>query len=265
MSLTLRQIPSPNYGGSRGTVIWIIVHTAEGALTVDSLGSFFASKSSGVSSHVGIDDHEIVQYVPYSGQAWTARSANPYADQAELCGFAAWTRAEWLTHTGMLENTAQWIADRCQARGVPAVKIGPNDVAARKPGVIGHVDITNGLHDGTHTDPGTSFPWDVVMARVNEILTGADMPLSKDDVTAVANAVWAFNVSGKGTQAQDRLYGVDAVQLPALAKAVAAISTASPAVNVDAGAVAAALADNTAFLAALAKAVNDDAAARLKS
>jgi hypothetical protein len=105
-------------------------------------------------------------------QAWTARSANPYADQAELCAFAAWTRAQWLAHPQMLENTAQWIADRCKARGIPPVKISSADVAARKAGVIGHINITEGLQDGTHTDPGKNFPWDVVMPRAQQILNG---------------------------------------------------------------------------------------------
>jgi hypothetical protein len=173
----MRQIPSPNHGGSRGAVRWVIVHTAEGATTAAGLGSFFANPASGVSSHVGIDDHEIVQYVDYSQTAWAALDANPNSDQAELCAFAAWDRATWLTHPGMLENTAQWIADRCRARGIPAVKIDGNGVHARRPGVCGHIDITNGL-GGTHTDPGGSFPWDVVMARVQQILNPSAAPRS---------------------------------------------------------------------------------------
>lgn len=181
----MRSIPSPNFGGTRGKVYWIIVHTAEGALTVDALGNYFAKPSAQVSSHAGADDRETVQYVDYSQVAWTARSANPNSDQIELCAFAAWTRGQWLTHGGMLEQCAQWIADRCRARGIPPVKIGPADVAARKAGVIGHIDITNGLHDGTHTDPGPNFPWDVVMARVQDILEGDDMPTADDVWNAV--------------------------------------------------------------------------------
>jgi hypothetical protein len=236
VTLTLRQIPSPNYGGARGVPIWIIVHTAEGALTVDSLGHYFASKASGVSSHVGIDDHEIVQYVPYSGQAWTARSANPIADQAELCAFAAWTRAQWLTHGGMLENTAIWIADRCLARGIPAVKITPADVGAHKPGVIGHIDITNGLHDGTHTDPGPQFPWDVVMARVNAILhPPLEDPLPTPDdlfnakITASDGKSYAFRdfivqTNDKAYQAAKQAAALEA-QVASLTAAVAAIKS----------------------------------------
>jgi hypothetical protein len=45
-------------------------------------------------------------------------------------------------------------------------------VAAGKSGVIGHVDWTVGKRDGSHTDPGPNFPWDVLMARVGAILGG---------------------------------------------------------------------------------------------
>jgi hypothetical protein len=67
----------------------------------------------------------------------------------------------------MLELTAQWIRERCQARGIPIRKLTPAEVAAGKAGVCGHVDWTVGMKDGSHTDPGTSFPWDHVMALAN--------------------------------------------------------------------------------------------------
>ena len=42
-------IPSPNYSSRGGTAVrLIVVHTAEGATTYQSLGSFFANPSSGV-------------------------------------------------------------------------------------------------------------------------------------------------------------------------------------------------------------------------
>jgi hypothetical protein len=212
-------ITSPNKGGTRGKILWIIVHTAEGSTNVRSLGNYFAKASVQASSHVGIDDTEMAQYVPYTEQAWTARSANPYADQAELCGFAKWTRADWLSHPGMLELTAQWIAERCKARGIPPVKLSAADVAARKPGVIGHVEITNGLKDGTHTDPGPSFPWDVVMARVNAILKPTpvedDMPPyiswpAADKAQLIAD-IWASPGDSRAgtTWIADRIIGTD--------------------------------------------------------
>lgn len=157
---------SPN-SSPRGSapVRLIILHTAEGARTVQELGNYFAASSVQVSSHVGIDDNGIEEYVPYDREAWTTRSANPISDNAELCGFAAWTRAQWLNeHMPMLENAAAWVAARCAARNVPIVKLTPAQVGSGHAGVCGHVDWTIGMKDGTHTDPGPGFPWDVVIS-----------------------------------------------------------------------------------------------------
>lgn len=160
-------IASPNYSSRGGaTVRLVAIHTAEGATNAVDLGHYFANPSSQVSSHVGIDDSQTIQYVDYSQATWTMLSANPISDQAELCGFAAWSRDTWLnSHKGMLDRTADWIRTRCLARGIPIVKLSPADVAAGRWGVLGHVDWTNGMHDGTHQDPGTGFPWDYVISR----------------------------------------------------------------------------------------------------
>jgi len=160
--------------GSR-PVIWAAVHSAEGARTARNLGSYF---NSGVdaSSHVGIDPTETLPYVSYDRAAWTLRSGNPISDNAEICGFSRWTRAQWLSTTpvdgvtnprAMLDRTADWIAARCLARGIPMVKLTVADVRAGRPGVLGHADYTNATGDGTHWDPGPNFPWDYVMTRAN--------------------------------------------------------------------------------------------------
>jgi hypothetical protein len=131
---------------------------------VESLGGWFRRPDAQVSSHSGIDDDAVANYVAFDRQAWTTRSANPISDSVELCGFAKWTRDEWMQHGRMLELCAQWIRDRCTARGIPIRKLSPADVAAGKPGVCGHVDWTVGMKDGTHTDPGPNFVWDHVIA-----------------------------------------------------------------------------------------------------
>lgn len=157
---------SPNFN-SRGSkdVRLVVIHTAEGARTTASLGAYFAKPSVQSSSHVGIDDDGLEQYVPYDKAAWTLRSGNAISDNAELCGWASWSRLVWLgEHRPMLERAAAWIRGRCLARGIPIVKLTPDEVRAGKAGVIGHVDWTLGMRDGTHTDPGPGFPWDVVMA-----------------------------------------------------------------------------------------------------
>jgi N-acetylmuramoyl-L-alanine amidase len=159
-------IPSPNYSSRGGsTVTTIVLHTAEGALTYQSLGSFFQNPASGVSSHVGIDDtpNTVGEYVPRSGNAWTAAAANSWSVQAELCAFASWTPDIWATHPNMLANTAAWIAEEAAALGIPLVKLSPADAqnpAAR--GVCQHNDLGN--MGGGHWDCGPGFPIDQVLA-----------------------------------------------------------------------------------------------------
>lgn len=181
-------LKSSSRGGTK--VIWVAVHTAEGSRTVQSLYAYFAQASTQASSHAGIDDDELAQgpsWVPYDRAAWTLRNGNARSDNAEVCGFSSWSRAEWLRHGGMLALTAKWIAQRCRARGIPIVHLTAAQVGRNMPGVIGHVDYTRGTGDGTHTDPGPNFPWDVVIARAREI----NDPTEDDDMPTPAE-VWSY-------------------------------------------------------------------------
>jgi hypothetical protein len=153
-------------------VIWIAVHTAEGSRTKESLFNYFDSSQSG-SSHAGIDAAGIGVWLPDSVGAWTMLGGNPYAVQAELCGFAKWTRAQWLSSDAqdgcanprqMLRNTSRWIADVAKRNGIPIVRLADDQIRGRSAkGVLGHGDYSRATGDGDHTDPGPNFPWDVVL------------------------------------------------------------------------------------------------------
>src|SRR5215831_8010647 len=144
MALTRKAMPSPNYSSRGGsTVRLIVVHTAEGALTIESLGNFFASTSANASSHVGIDDTPgvIGEYVRRDYKAWTQANANPVAVSAELCAFAKWTTAEWNKHPVMLENCAAWIAEEAKHFGVPVTKLTAAQAQGAGRGVCQHADL----------------------------------------------------------------------------------------------------------------------------
>ncbi|MGW4484346.1 N-acetylmuramoyl-L-alanine amidase [Amycolatopsis sp. NPDC004368] len=162
---------SSSRGGAR--VLWVTVHTAEGIRKASDLQAFF-NRSTDSSAHAVADDNTLLDnLVPYDRAAWTLRNGNPKSDNLELCGFASWSRDEWLTeHQGMLRNAANWIRSRCTARGIPITKLSAADVHAGKAGVIGHVDYTNGTGDGTHWDPGPGFPWDVVISMASGAVAG---------------------------------------------------------------------------------------------
>ena len=164
MALKRTWIPSPNYSSRSTSVRLIVLHTAQGALTYQSLGSFFSSPSSGVSSHVGIDDTPgvIGEYVKRDKKAWTQGNANPYSVAVELCAFAEWTPAEWDRHPNMLANTAAWIAEEARHFGIPIVRLTAAQAQdGYSKGVCQHVDL--GSAGGGHWDCGPSFPMDDVL------------------------------------------------------------------------------------------------------
>jgi N-acetylmuramoyl-L-alanine amidase-like protein len=183
---TRKSIPSPNYSSRGGaTVRLIVLHTAEGARTIEELGNFFASSSSGVSSHVGIDDKAgvIGEYVKRPQKAWTAASANPVAVQAELCAFAAWTTAEWDKHPNMLSNTAKWIAEEAAYFSIPITKLTASQAQGSGRGVCQHNDL--GSWGGGHWDCGSGFPMD----RVLDMAKGG----GDDQVTSLPAWFWNWS------------------------------------------------------------------------
>lgn len=200
MSLLRDPIPSPNYsarGGARVTTI--VIHTAQGALTYQSLGNFFASSSAGVSSHAGIDDTPgtIGVYVHRGDKAWTASNANPWSVQAELCAFAEWSTDEWFRHPVMLENCAAWIAEEAAAFGIPLVLLDP--AGAQDPGVPGvcqHNDL--GAMGGGHWDCGPGFPIDYVLdlARAGGVAPAPEPEPEPEDDDVANLTICAAHDSG---------------------------------------------------------------------
>jgi hypothetical protein len=141
----------------------IVCHTAEGAQNYQDLGAFFGHPSSGVSSHVGIDDTPgtIGEYVHRDKKAWTQGNANPYSVAAELCAFAEWDAAEWSRHPHMLANAAAWVAEEAAAFAIPLVSLSAYEAQNGAAGVCQHVDL--GAAGGGHWDCGPGFPIEDVM------------------------------------------------------------------------------------------------------
>jgi peptidoglycan hydrolase-like protein with peptidoglycan-binding domain len=167
-------MPSPNYSSRGGSSVRLIVlHTAEGATTIESLGNFFSSSSAGVSSHVGIDDKlgKVGEYVTRGNKAWTAANANPVAVQAELCAFASWSTDTWRnSHDNMLNNTARWIAEESGKFGIPITKLSASQAQGSGRGVCQHRDL--GSWGGNHSDCGNGFPMDYVMSMAVDMFGG---------------------------------------------------------------------------------------------
>jgi N-acetylmuramoyl-L-alanine amidase len=179
-------IPSPNYSSRGGTGVRLIVlHTAEGARTIESLGGYFQGNVS-ASSHTGADDkaNTIGEYVKRDNKAWTQANANPYCVAIEMCGFASWSEAEWDKHPNMLANTAAWIAEEAAHYGIPITKLSASQAQSGGRGICQHADL--GAAGGGHWDCGSGFPID----RVLDMARGgsAPTPPTEDEIVAIAMA-----------------------------------------------------------------------------
>ena len=164
MALKRVWIPSPNYSSRGGSGVRLIVlHTAEGARTIESLGSYFQGNVS-ASSHVGADDkvNTVGEYVSRPNKSWTQADYNSAAVSIELCGFASWSNEEWMSnHQNMLANCAQWIAEEAKYFGIPITRLSAAQAQSSGRGVCQHVDL--GAGGGGHTDCGSGFPMDYVL------------------------------------------------------------------------------------------------------
>lgn len=172
MPLNRVWLPSPNYSSRGGSnVRLLVIHTAEGSRTIESLGNFFANPSSQVSSHTGADDkpNTIGEYVRRDQKAWTAANANPVACQIELCGFASWSTTEWNTnHAEMLNNCSRWLSEEAAVFGIPLTRLTPSEAQGNGRGICAHSDL--GAWGGSHHDPGAGFPMDAVIAQAGGVI-----------------------------------------------------------------------------------------------
>jgi hypothetical protein len=177
MALKRVWIPSPNYSSRGGSGVRLIVlHTAEGARTIESLGGFFQGNV-GASSHVGADDksNTIGEYVKRGNKAWTQSSYNPVAVSIELCAFASWSNDEWHRHPNMLDNCAKWIAEEAAYYGLPITRLNASQAQGSGRGVCQHVDL--GSAGGGHHDCGSGFPMDHVL----DLAKGGGAPEPKQE------------------------------------------------------------------------------------
>jgi hypothetical protein len=164
---------SSRYGNE---IDWAVLHSAEGARTVQSLFDFF-NRNQNASSHAGADGYQLSgDWVPDERAAWTLLDGNPRSLNLELCGFAHWTREQWLSEGSvdgvwnprqMIRNAATWTRRKCETRNLPKRWLTLDQIRRGERGILMHADYTYATGDGDHTDLGKNFPKDVFMSDVN--------------------------------------------------------------------------------------------------
>lgn len=185
---------SPSSSSRNGTrVDAIFIHTQEGGggdSAAEDLAKFLGNAANQVSYHYTISQASdggvtVVDVVDTDEESWSVLSAN--ARSINLCfagSKAAWTREQWLQQAKAIDVAAYLIVQDCKKYGIATKVIAP-PYTDRIPGISDHRYVTKVLGDGTHTDVGDNFPWDVFAAAVNKYATSTPTP-----VTPPAPKVW---------------------------------------------------------------------------
>jgi hypothetical protein len=146
-----------------------VLHDMENAdefKAAEETGSFFESRTAQGSSHFGVDDDTIEQYMRLTEIPWGAPRANTDGIHIEQMGLAAWSRQQWLLRAaGTLVNTAWLLAFLYGKTKLPLRVLSDHELAAGDAGVTTHRQITRVLGGGTHTDPGAGYPLGYVVNR----------------------------------------------------------------------------------------------------
>jgi N-acetyl-anhydromuramyl-L-alanine amidase AmpD len=166
-------VPSPNfYKGRTKPVQLIIIHTMEAQEKNDTAENvaknWFAKSSSKVSAHYCVDNNTAVQCVFDSNTAWHCKNGNSNGIGIELAGKAAQSKEDWndVYSVAELDIAAQLGAYLCKKFNIPVRRArfrSSADATVIETGFCGHVDVPG---RGSHTDPGTNFPWAEFLSKV---------------------------------------------------------------------------------------------------
>lgn len=178
---------------------FIAQHTTESESgNTNVIGYLERTKAGSYQTMVDFDGEE-VRMVPDDKQAWGAMGqGNQRGLHVCAMGRAEWSRDRWLQEGKLLERTAMRYAAWSQEYGIPLVKISPAQARNGERGVVGHLDISEAFGESDHWDPGYNFPYDVVIARAQEILGGApvEQPGGEDGMADADQVMVQFQGPG---------------------------------------------------------------------
>lgn len=158
--------------GPRATsqIRWVVLHSTEGG-TAESVAAMFSRPTATASTHLVVDEKQCYRMVPDKTIPWGAPGVNTGGLHIEQCGFAHWTRVQWLLHEVTLRRSAAKAARWAHMYGIPLRWVGPVGLLIRKKGVTTHKDASVAFRIfGGHTDPGPNFPKDKWMQWAREYL-----------------------------------------------------------------------------------------------
>lgn len=162
-------IQAASYGGARSRTPLIVIHATDNTASAAGEAKYCSTRTDGTSAHFFVDATSIYQCVPLADVAHGCFfHGNAISVQFELCGLS-----DHLTDA-VIRNAARYVRRVCDKYAIPIVKLSPAQVrdayysSTPPKGICGHADVTLAFPEdnGTHTDPGSSFPWSTFLGYV---------------------------------------------------------------------------------------------------
>lgn len=167
-------------------IIHAVIHSAEAAddfgadTTAEGVARFFADgrDPTRASTQLAVDRDSCVRMLPDLAIPWGAPGVNSSGVHVELCGFASWTREEWLkaSRAKMLDRAAFKVAMWCFHYKIPRRWVGPTALKNGSAGLTTHKDASDAFTPGGHHDPGPGFPKDIFLELVKKHYTAISTP-----------------------------------------------------------------------------------------
>lgn len=182
----ITNLPCDKHSGKRAHTQMLVVHSIESPLAngyaismaQNWLGRWY--DGSGVlieaSSNVIVSPDTLVRSVHTDYAAWHASWANSLSVGYEQAGYAAFTRAQWLTDLGkaQIDRLAREMAMDAKQYGIPLRYLTTaevNQIANGNTAIKG-IATHRQIDPVNRTDPGDGFPYDVLLASIRKYAGG---------------------------------------------------------------------------------------------
>lgn len=226
-------IQAASFGGARSRTPLIVIHATDNTASAYGEAVYASTRTDGTSAHFFVDATSIYQCVPLSNIAHTSLyHGNQISVQFELCGLS-----DHLTDA-VIRNAARYVRRVCDRYAIPITKLSPAQVrdayysSTPPKGICGHADVTLAFPEdnGTHTDPGASFPWATFLGYVGGSMS--NIVTSTDIVTAICDGTTSAGASNDGHSRPNNI-GQARAEIATLGKKLDALTAAVAALSDD--------------------------------
>lgn len=165
------------YFDGRNNPRWIVIHTMEYpkvANAAEWCAQYFTNPETPRSAHYCVDANSIAQSVRDVDGAWhttgfaAGLEINRNSIGIEHAGYAAQSATDWQDayNQSQLDLSANLVRELARRFNIPVRHLSVAEIRAGMPGIAGHVEFNAATGSGSHTDPGTNFPWDQYIQKV---------------------------------------------------------------------------------------------------